>query len=178
MAVPLQRAVNATRRIIGTAPVLIEQLLPPMPGMPDVWGTGDVLLFDDALRARGILDLKYGAGITVEAHAIQMAVYGVLAAYQYGLSEQGLTVWVVQPRRPHPAGPVRSQHYTKDDLVRMAHALGNAVADTARHDAPRYAGAWCRFCPARLNCDELRRNPAAIPALDGGGPPVLAMEPW
>jgi hypothetical protein len=178
MVAPLQRAVDAARSIIGAAPVLIEQQLPPLPGLPDIWGTGDVVLFDAALRARGVIDLKYGVGVAVEAHAVQLAIYGVLAAHQFGVSPQGLTAWVVQPRCPHPQGPVRSHHYSSDDLVRMVEELGIAAAATGLSDAPRHAGAWCRFCPARPDCEELQRHPEAIPWLGGGGPVIQPLEPW
>jgi hypothetical protein len=178
MIAPLQRAVEAARSIIGSAPVLIEQLLPPLPHLPDIWGTGDVVVFDSAHRARGVIDLKFGVGVAVEAHAIQLAIYGVLAAHQFGVSPHGLTAWVIQPRCPHPQGQVRSHHYVKADLIRMVEELGIATADTERPNAPRYAGAWCRFCPARPDCAELRRHPEAIPWLGSGGPPILALEPW
>jgi hypothetical protein len=178
MIAPLQRAVDATRGIIGAAPVLIEQQLPPLPGLPGIWGTGDVVLFDAALRARGVVDLKFGVGVAVEAHAVQLAIYGVLAAHQFGVSPHGLTAWVVQPRCPHPLGPIRSHHYTVDDLAHMVEELGIAAAATEQPDAPRQAGAWCRFCPARPDCAELQRNPDAIPTIGGGGLPILTLEAW
>lgn len=178
MVAPLQLALDHARRVIGCRSVLIEQLLAPLPGLPGIWGTGDVVVFDDLLRVQGVIDLKYGIALPVEAHAIQLAIYAVLAAHQFGVSSNGITAWIVQPRCPHPAGPVRSHTYTPADLARMVHELGLAAAATEQPDAPRRAGAWCRFCPARSACDELRRTPGAIPPTAANGPPIIGLAPW
>jgi hypothetical protein len=178
MQLPLQCAVDAARDIIGPRSVLIEQPLPPLPGILELWGTADICIFDQKQRLEGIVDLKYGVGLPVEAHAIQLAIYAVLAAHQFGVSPRGVTAWIIQPRCPHPAGPVRSYIYTADALVRLVHELGVAAAATEHPDAPRYAGPWCRFCPARPVCKELRRTPEALPPIGLSGPPILDLEPW
>jgi hypothetical protein len=177
----LQSAVDHTRRIIGDRPVLIEQRLPPLPGLHGIWGTADISVFDPANRQlEDIVDLKYGAGLAVEAHSIQLAIYAVLAAHAFGVSPTGVTAWIVQPRCPHPSGPVRRHHYTRSDLVRLVWELGPAAAATADPEAPRNPGPWCRFCHARQDCAALRANPAALPPRASAGPPVISWddEPW
>jgi hypothetical protein len=178
MLLPLQRAVDAAREIIGLRPVLIEQALPPLPDMLDVWGTADICLFDQWHRLEGIIDLKFGVGLPVEAHDIQLAIYAVLAAHRFGVSPNGVTAWIIQPRCLHPAGPVRSYTYTAEALTRLTYELDLAATATTLPDAPRYAGAWCRFCPARPVCEELRRTPEALPPIGPSGPPLIGMEPW
>lgn len=178
LQLPLQRALDHARDIIGRRPVLIEQPLLPLRDAPSLWGTGDVCIFDADHLAEGIIDLKYGAGLPVEAHAIQLAIYAALAGHQFGISPQGITAWIIQPRCPHPAGPVRSHTYTPEDLARIVQELRLAVAATEQPDAPRRAGAWCRFCPARPVCSELQRTPGAIPPVAANGPPILGIEPW
>lgn len=180
MTLPLQSAVDHTRRIIGGRPVLIEQRLPPLPGL-EIWGTADVSVFDPANHLlQDIVDLKYGAGVAVEAHSIQLAIYAVLAAYSFGVSPIGVTAWVVQPRCPHPAGPVRHYHYTRSDLVRLVEELGPAARATTHPAAALNPGPWCRFCHAREGCDALRANPAALPSIASAGPPALPWDtdPW
>jgi hypothetical protein len=178
MQLPLQSAVNWARNIIGRRPVLIEQRLSPLPGLLDIWGTTDVCIFNPAQLAEGIIDLKYGVGVPVEAHAIQLAIYAALAGCHFGVSSHGITVWIIQPRCPHPAGPVRSYTYTPEDLARIGQELRLAAAATRQPNALRRAGRWCRFCPARPVCEELRRTPGAIPPIASQGPPILGVEPW
>jgi len=88
---PLQKALDHARSIIDGRPVLIEQRLPPLPGIPDLWGTADVAIFDQALHLSDIIDLKFGANILVEADTVQTGIYGLLGAGRFGLSAAGLT---------------------------------------------------------------------------------------
>jgi DNA polymerase bacteriophage-type len=156
MVAPLTLAVEQTRGVIAGRPVLLEHRLPPLPGLPQVWGTADCITFDSD-QVAGVLDLKFGAGVTVEPDTPQLAVYALLAARHFGLSGPGVTVTIVQPRAGHQDGPVRSFHYAPEDLDRFEQTLRAAVAATEQPDAPRTAGEWCRFCNAAGTCPEFQR---------------------
>lgn len=153
---PLQEALNHARRIIGDRPVLIEQRLPPIPWLPDLWGTADIVVFDHHRHAEAVVDLKFGAYIPVEADTPQTGIYGLLAAARFGLSRNGLTTWIIQPRYVHPDGPVRSHYYNKHAMRALLDAVTAATEQTRAAGAVRTAGPWCRFCAAAASCPEQR----------------------
>jgi DNA polymerase len=158
---PLRHALFLAADVIAGRRFLVEQRLEPLPGLPKVWGTADVVVFDQHDRVVAIIDLKFGAGIAVEADAIQLQIYALLAAQQYGASPDGISVYIVQPRREHVRGPLRSHHLTTGDLGRLVSQLNAAVQATEAPDAPRITGSWCRFCAAAASCPEYRSQPSA-----------------
>jgi DNA polymerase len=158
---PLRHALFLAADVIAGRGFLVEQRLEPVPGMPKVWGTADVIIFDQHERVAAIIDLKFGAGIAVEANAIQLQIYSLLAAQQYGASPDGITAYIIQPRREHVRGPLRSHHLTTNDLGRLVGQLNVAVQATEAPDAPRIPGSWCRFCAAAASCPEYRSQSSA-----------------
>jgi hypothetical protein len=154
LAAPLQQALDHARKIIAGRAVLIEQRLPPMPGLPDLWGTADIAVFDQDQRLSDVIDLKFGAYVAVEADTVQTGIYGLLGAHRFGLSPVGLTTWIIQPRCFHPDGPVRPHYYGRAALGELYHTVRTAAAATRNPLAPRHAGQWCRFCPAAPSCPE------------------------
>jgi hypothetical protein len=154
LAAPLQEALDHARTIIGGRSVLIEQRLPPLPGVPDIWGTADIAVFDQDLHLSDVIDLKFGAYVVVEANTVQTGIYGLLGIQRFGFSSTGLTTWIIQPRAFHPDGPARSHHYDRAALRDLYRTVRTA-AEAARNPlAPRRFGAWCRFCPAASSCLE------------------------
>jgi hypothetical protein len=158
---PLRHALFLAADVIAGRDFRVEQRLAPLPGMPKIWGTADVIIFDQHGRVVAIIDLKFGAGVVVEANTVQLQIYALLAAQQYGASPDGITVHIIQPRREHVRGPLRSHHLTTDDLSRLLSKLDAAVQATEAPDAPRIAGSWCRFCAAAASCPEYRNQPRA-----------------
>jgi DNA polymerase len=152
----LRQALEITRDIIAGRKFKVEVRLESLPGLAKVWGTADVLVFDDEDAVVAIIDLKFGAGVTVEPDSLQVKIYSLLAAQKYGCSFEGIDLHIVQPRRVHERGPHRMHHITTDELDALAIALQRAVEATEDPAAPRVAGAWCRFCTARPDCPEAR----------------------
>jgi hypothetical protein len=158
---PLRHALLLAADVIAGKRFLVEQKLEPLPGMSKIWGTADVVIFDSHGCVAGIIDLKFGAGIVIEANAIQLQIYALLAAQQFGASPDGITLTVIQPRREHVRGPLRSHHLTTDDLSQLVGRLSAAVQATEAPEAPRIAGDWCQFCAAAASCPEFRDRPSA-----------------
>jgi hypothetical protein len=153
---PLAEALMFARRIIAGRPVLLETRLPALPGLPSVWGTCDVAVFDPARRLAAIIDLKFGV-YAVPADALQLAIYAVLAATVFGTAPGGVTTWIVQPRAAHLHGPARGAHFTSIDLTVVEQYIRCAAARTTVPDAPRKAGEWCTFCRAAAICETRRQ---------------------
>jgi hypothetical protein len=133
------------------------QRLKPLPGLADIWGTTDTVVFDRRSHVRLILDLKFGRGVIVEADAVQLAIYALLAAQQFGAAPDGVTAVVIQPRGFHTAGPVRLHHHVPAALNALLSALQAAITAAGQSGAPRIAGPWCRFCTAAGNCPARHR---------------------
>jgi DNA polymerase bacteriophage-type len=153
---PLRHALAITRDIIAGRKFKVEIRLPALPGIAKVWGTADVVVFDDYDRVVAIVDLKFGAVVQIEPNAIQVQIYGLLAAQQYGCPPDGLELHIVQPRGQHVRGPHRVHHISTTDLDRLFARLQDVVPVTEDPAAPRIAGEHCRFCAARLDCAEAR----------------------
>jgi DNA polymerase len=164
---PLRHALLLAADVIAGRRFLVEQRLEPIPGLSKVWGTADVIVFDQHDRVVAILDLKFGAGVAVEADAVQLQIYALLAAQQYGASPDGIAVHIIQPRREHIRGPHRSHHVSTGDLDRLVGRLEAAAQAAEPPDAPRIAGSWCQFCVAASTCPEhLARPPARQRPMD------------
>jgi hypothetical protein len=153
---PLRQALAIARDVIAGRRFQVETRLDPLPEIDQVWGTADVLVFDPQERITAIIDLKFGAGITVEPDALQLQVYGLLAAQQYGCGMQGIDLHIIQPRRQHERGPHRVHRIDTAAMGQLYARLGAAVRATEHPAAPRTGGAWCRFCSARPTCPAAR----------------------
>lgn len=147
----LTEALALARRIIADRPVLLETRLPALRGLPLLWGTCDVAVFDHCYRLAAIIDFKFGSYV-VPADALQLAIYALLAGARFGITPAGVTTWIVQPRGLHLHGPARGAHYTASDLATVEQYVRAAAARTAAPDALRQAGEWCTFCRAAAVC--------------------------
>jgi DNA polymerase len=154
MLIPLRHALLIARNVIAGRRFKVEIRLEPLPGIGKVWGTADVLVFDEHDRLVAVLDLKFGAGVTVEPTSPQLAIYGLLGTQQFGGHPDGIALHILQPRRQHVQGPHRWRHMPTDEMDRLFADLQQAVEAAEDPAAPRIAGEWCRFCAARSDCPE------------------------
>jgi hypothetical protein len=165
---PLQVALDAARQVIAGRPFKVELRLPPLPGLPLIWGTVDCIVFDAAGRAADILDLKFGRQ-TIEPGCEQLQVYALLAAQRFGASATGIVAHIIQPRRLHVEGLHRTQRHSVEDLGQLLVALQRVSEEVEQEQPPRHAGVWCQYCAAAPEC--LERQAAQ--------PPVRPVEsPW
>lgn len=131
-------------------------------------GTSDIILIwykDDKPQGIEIGDLKYGAGVAVEADDnSQMLIYAVATLLEldmYGLElPEGVFMTITQPRAFHNQGPIRTAHISAKQLVmwveeelkpkakRASESEGDEDDLVASEDG-------CRFCPAAGNCPRL-----------------------
>jgi hypothetical protein len=158
MARPLYEAWLATKQLIAGHRFLVERKFEPMPGLPDLWGTADVIVFDRNGYVVMVIDLKFGSGVVVEPDTVQLRIYALLAAQQFGGSPAGITMVIVQPRALHSAGPVREHHYSVDALSAFLSEVQRGVWAALQPEAPRVSGLWCRFCAAKHRCPVRHHN--------------------
>lgn len=130
------------------------------------FGTGDFIAYSAAKKRLVIRDLKYGKGKVVEVverHSGEVKINTQLGIYAEGTAKRfhnrGLDhvdLGIVQPRAPHPQGPVRNVIIDVLDLVEFRFQLADWAKATLAPDAPLCPGDWCRFCPAAPTCPALR----------------------
>ena len=144
----------------------------------DLFGTSDAIVWRPDLERLSVIDLKYGAGVPVEVEdnpQLQYYALGALLANKQWKPRE-VEVVIVQPRCPHPDGPVRTQVLQVVDLLDFAADLVEAVKRTELASA-QFAligpglgqvtkegwerahlalGDHCRFCPAAAICPKQR----------------------
>jgi len=120
---------------------------------PGAWGTADAVVYFANHKLLKVYDLKYGAGIPVEVKDNpQLMYYGLGALMSTGYPCSEVELVIVQPRCPHPDGPVRRWRIPAVDLMDFAADLVNFAKATEDPNAALQPGDWCRFCPAAPQC--------------------------
>lgn len=123
---------------------------------PDMGGTSDASGYNAKLKRLVVIDAKFGKGLVEVKNNLQEIIYvigNILGEYaDVPIAEIELVI--VQPRGNHPEGPVRRWVMTPADLMDWMADLKAAAKRTEDKNAPRTAGAWCRWCPAAGFCPE------------------------
>lgn len=134
---------------------------------PDMGGTTDASGYDAAKQRLVVIDYKHGKGKAVEVKDnTQELIYvigNVLGEYaDKPIGEIELVV--VQPRKPHPDGPVRRCALTPADLLDWMADLRAAALRTEDPDAPLIPGSHCddTFCGAAGFCPALKDRALAL----------------
>lgn len=142
----------------------IEQRLDLTSVHKDVFGTGDFLSYHPDTKALVVVDYKHGKGHVVEVEQNkQLLTYAVGAALRFhnrGIGE--IRLYVVQPRAPHTAGPIRSAVYDTVELLEFRADLAAAALATEDPNAALVAGEHCFFCPAAPTCPARRAQVMAV----------------
>lgn len=150
-----------------------------IPGME--FGTGDALVYRSDARHLFVCDYKHGRGVPVEVeNNPQLLSYALGAVKRYhNRGVDRVTLVVVQPRCPHPAGPVRSWEFDALDLIDFQMEIAAAAKAALADDAPLNPGEWCRFCPASGVCPAQREKALQVAGMEfeAEPPAVSGMSP-
>lgn len=133
-------------------------------------GTADFAAYDPVTKKLTVADLKYGKGTPVEVpENTQLLCYALGVVNRYHNRGIGaVELIVVQPRCPHPEGPVR--HWPTDAvaLLEFESKLEAAALATEDPNAPLNAGEWCKFCKAEAFCEAKRKRVLDIASAEFG----------
>ncbi len=146
---------------------------------PDLWGTNDASL-GEYLKKLRVYDLKYGAGVPVEAvENPQLMIYAAGAVGPDNAEEYTEVEMVIhQPRCHHPDGPIRRWCIPVEELMTWAkNDLLPAAKRTTDPKAPLVAGDWCRFCPAMAVCPELTKASLEVARVEFSQDPATVTLP-
>lgn len=120
---------------------------------PLLGGTGDYIGVE-AFGWAELVDYKHGRGVLVEVRDnTQLKLYGVGVLHMFPDCE-GVRMTIVQPRKKHDDGPIRSIEYTRAELMDFAEEVRVAAEATQQKNAKLCAGDWCTFCDAKAYVDE------------------------
>lgn len=134
----------------------------------ELFGTSDFALYRPSTKTLWVYDYKHGKGHAVEVVGNPQLRYyalGVLSKVQQQHPKMGIKqviIGVVQPRAPHPAGPVRVDEVDPLDLIEWGTELVSAGQRAMEKDAPLVPGDHCTFCPAAGICPALQQKALAV----------------
>lgn len=133
----------------------------------DLFGTSDAVVWIEENKTLHVCDYKHGAGVGVEVKDNpQLLYYAVGALLETKHPARKVVMTIVQPRCPHPDGPIRSWEIDAMDLLDWAADLVDAAKRTQEPNAPLVAGDHCRWCPAAAVCPKLLEKAQATAKLE------------
>jgi CRISPR/Cas system-associated exonuclease Cas4 (RecB family) len=129
----------------------------------DLSGTIDVGLVKhyDTLHA---IDLKYGRGYVDHVKNTQLIIYTLGLAHLYNFDFADYKATIYQPRSSGDA--VRSYEYTNKTLKAYIPIIKKAIDLAEGRNPKATAGEWCKYCPAKAICREVRKVTLSNAALD------------
>ena len=142
--------IEAARQECDLPIVLVEERIDASEYVDGCFGTADMIIITDT--AAQLIDLKLGKGVDVSAvENPQLMIYGLgvlsMAEAIYDIETVRLTIF--QPRLNNYSTWCVTPEYLKrwgEEVLRPAGAQALIGAGEFA------AGAWCRFCRARLQC--------------------------
>ncbi len=130
--------------------VCVEQRLDFSHIVPDGFGTGDCVIVADSIIH--VIDLKYGAGVLVDAEEnpqLKLYALGALHAFEALYEPVEVVVHIFQPRRDN----VTSWATTATELTTWAETEVAPKADLAAAGEGEFCpGSWCQFCKIAPTC--------------------------
>jgi hypothetical protein len=163
--------VEGLRARWGSEVVLEKRLV--VPGTDGlVWGTLDCGVHNQLARDLHVVDLKFGKGHIVDPDTPQLKLYALALAQHFKVwgRKAPVTLTICQPRVGDT--PLRSHVTTLGALVDwLGDAVKPAVLRIKGGDTTEVAGAHCRWCVRKTECDAFNRKHQghAASAFDDGG---------
>lgn len=154
--------------------VLIETRLDFSDWVPDGFGTGDCVIIGDGVLH--IIDLKYGAGVLVEAEGNpQLMLYALGALQQFGClyDIKKVFITIFQPRREN----ISTAEVPVDCLMEWAEHFVKPKAKMAfAGEGDFLPGEWCLFCKAADKCRARAEKMLQLAKEEFAMPPLLTDE--
>lgn len=163
--------------------LFIETAVKPLAERNDMFGTADAIiiqLYGELI----VIDLKYGMR-PVEVEWNDQALFYALGALEKvgdDAAIESVTIVIVQPRAPHPDGPVRRWKTTVEVVRGEADSLRSAARATEEPNAPLIAGEkQCLYCPVAASmmgkpCAALAKRAIAEAVHDFANVPPAQMQ--
>lgn len=168
----VQEQLREVRQVFAAPLVLIEQHLDFSHIVPDGFGTADCVIIAEPNLS--VIDLKYGAGVLVEAEGNpQLMLYALGALQAFGLlyNISKIAVTIYQPRRAN----VSTWEVSVTELQEWARQVVKPRAVLAAEgDGEFNAGEHCRFCKVAPRCRARAEANLALARLEFAAPAELS----
>ena len=140
----------------------------------DVYGTADFIVWHPDTHTLFVRDLKYGAGVAVNAERnLQLRIYALATLITMKLPATTVNIGIVQPRYDHPDGLIRSIDFDNADLLDLHADVMDAVSNVALARQQQGSKNWdqkflvpsekgCRWCPASAKCPALKSKAQSL----------------
>lgn len=168
----LQERLREVRQVFAAPLVLIEQHLDFSHIVPGGFGTADCVII--AEPTLNVIDLKYGAGVLVEAESNpQLMLYALGALHEFGplydISKVAVTIY--QPRRAN----VSTWELPVSELEEWAMQVVKPRAVLAAEGHGEFnAGEHCQFCKVAPRCRARAEANLALTRLEFASPAELS----
>lgn len=134
---------------------------------PRLGGNSDFIRYRPATRHLRVRDLKYGAGVFVDAvDNVQAMTYALGALLKTGVKCDEVTVTIDQPRIETGEGTTRDFSFPAFQIIDFAADLVDAALAVKPGAAIVPGKKQCGFCPARRTCPALEAQQHALVAMD------------
>jgi hypothetical protein len=117
-----------------------------------MYGTSDLVYYNQGQRSLDVWDYKHGAGIVVDVQENPQLMYygvGMLEDLDLWGKVDKVTLHIAQPRGWHPDGPIRSWTISTEALAKWRDEVLLPAMELAQTSTETISGPHCRFCPAR-----------------------------
>ena len=143
--------------------------------MFDAFGTADTIILDRTLRRLFVFDLKFGRGVVTPFMNYQLMYYATAFMFQHDLelNEYEVSLNIFQPRTNDEMKTwvLGSPSYLEEFVHNASQAI-EAIENNGAALKP-VAGAWCKFCDAKVICPAISTKALSDAKLDFDDSPVL-----
>lgn len=136
----------------------------------EAFGTVDVAIIEP-FGVLHIVDFKYGQGFVNHKDNSQMIFYALGIAHKHHYDFEEVRTTIYQPRAGS-TDAARTDSFSVEKLKSWAKTFKQAVkaCETADVETDLNAGAWCKFCPAKVICPAISKSTFEMAKLDFSAP--------
>ncbi len=147
-AIVTEKFIQAKAKDKGAA-VLLEQKVDLSEYVPKGYGHADAIIISDGVME--ICDLKYGAGVKVDAKnnpQLRLYALGAYSELNFLYDIKSLTVTIIQPRN----GGISSENILVTELLDWGEKIKKIAELAFKGEGEFKAGEHCKFCRAAMRC--------------------------
>lgn len=155
------------------AALLLEQKVDLSEFVPKGYGHADAIIIADGVME--ICDLKYGAGVKVDAKnnpQLRLYALGAYSELNFLYEINSVTMTIVQPRN----GGVSSENISVTELLEWGEKIKKIAQIAFKGDGEFQAGEHCKFCRASMRCKTFADYQLEVVKKDFDDPDLLSDE--
>ena len=167
-----EKFVQAKAKDKGAA-VLLEQKVDLTEFVPQGYGHADAIIIADGVME--ICDLKYGAGVKVNAKnnpQLRLYALGAYSELSFLYDIKSVTVTIVQPRN----GGISSENISVSELLDWGEKIKKIAELAFKGEGEFKAGEHCKFCRASMRCKTFAEYQLEVVKKDFDDPDLLSDE--